>query len=99
MFKGTETLKPGEFSDIIAANGGRENAFTSWDYTGYYQTVAADRIEILLKNEPDRMAHIRPTDDRARTEREGGLEACSCRVAHPQATTVGATRPPGRCRN
>ena len=41
MFKGTESLAPGEFSEIIAANGGRENAFTSWDYTGYFQTVAA----------------------------------------------------------
>ena len=47
MFKGTGQLGPGEFSDIIAANGGQENAFTSWDYTAYYQMVAADRLEIL----------------------------------------------------
>jgi zinc protease len=40
MFKGTETLGPGEFSDIVARNGGQENAFTSYDYTGYFQTVA-----------------------------------------------------------
>src|SRR3546814_11221552 len=69
MFKGTETLKPGEFSDIIAANGGRENAFTSWDYTGYYQTVAADRLEILMKNEADRMANLRLPDDGVLPER------------------------------
>src|SRR3546814_20955587 len=63
MFKGTETLKPGELSDIIAANGGRENAFTSWDYTGYYQTVAADRLEIMMKNEANRIANLRLTED------------------------------------
>jgi zinc protease len=70
MFKGTETLAPGEFSDIIAANGGRENAFTSWDYTGYFQTVAADRLEIMMKNEADRMANLRLTDEVVLPERE-----------------------------
>ena len=44
MFKGTHTLGPGEFSRIIALYGGQENAFTNSDYTGYYQTVARDRL-------------------------------------------------------
>ena len=44
MFKGTRKLAPGEFSRILARNGGRENAFTSHDYTGYFQSVAVDRL-------------------------------------------------------
>lgn len=58
MFKGTKTLKPGEFSEIIAANGGRENAFTSKDYTAYFQQIAKDRLEICLKLEADRMRNV-----------------------------------------
>jgi len=58
MFKGTETLKPGEFSEIIAANGGRENAFTSKDFTAYFQRIASDRLEICLKLEADRMRNV-----------------------------------------
>ena len=45
MFKGTSTLPAGEFSRIVARNGGRENAFTDFDITGYHQTIAADRLE------------------------------------------------------
>ncbi len=58
MFKGTKNLKPGEFSEIIAANGGRENAFTSADYTAYHQRIASDRLEICLKLEADRMRNV-----------------------------------------
>ncbi len=58
MFKGTENLKPGEFSEIIAANGGSDNAFTSRDYTAYYQRIAKDRLEICLKLEADRMRNV-----------------------------------------
>src|SRR3546814_6884723 len=86
MFKGTETLKPGEFSDIIAANGGRENAFTSWDYTGYYQTVAADRLEIMMKNEADRMANLRLTDDVVLPEREVVREERRSRIDNDPAS-------------
>lgn len=58
MFKGTETLKPGEFSEIIAANGGSENAFTSRDFTAYVQRIASDRLELCLKLEADRMRNV-----------------------------------------
>ena len=58
MFKGTKNLAPGEFSKIIAANGGRENAFTSRDYTGYYQQLANDRLPISFKLEADRMRNL-----------------------------------------
>ena len=58
MFKGTEELKPGEFSEIIAANGGSENAFTGKDYTAYFQRISSDRLELCLKHEADRMRHL-----------------------------------------
>ena len=58
MFKGTKNLKPGEFSDIIAANGGSENAFTGKDYTAYFQRIASDRLELCLRNEADRMRNL-----------------------------------------
>ena len=58
MFKGTATVAPGEFSRIVARNGGRENAFTSFDFTGYYQTVASDRLAVVMRLEADRMRNL-----------------------------------------
>ena len=58
MFKGTEKLAPGEFSRIIAANGGDENAFTGRDYTAYFQTLAADRLPIAFELEAERMRSL-----------------------------------------
>lgn len=55
MFKGTKNLKPGEFSRIISANGGRENAFTSRDYTAYFQRLEKSRLHVSFKLEADRM--------------------------------------------
>jgi zinc protease len=56
MFKGTAEMKPGEFSDIIARNGGDENAFTTYDYTAYFQTVAVEHLELMMRLEAQRMA-------------------------------------------
>ncbi len=58
MFKGTKNYGPGEFSEIIAANGGSENAFTGKDYTAYFQRIASDRLELCLKMEADRMRNL-----------------------------------------
>ena len=58
MFKGTKKLKPGEFSKIIARNGGRENAFTSQDYTAYFQTLERSRLPVALELEADRMQNL-----------------------------------------
>ncbi len=58
MFKGTKNLGPNEFSEIIAANGGRENAFTGRDYTAYFQTLANDRLDVAFKLEADRMQNL-----------------------------------------
>jgi len=58
MFKGTKKLKPGEFSKIIARNGGRENAFTSHDFTAYFQTLERSRLPVAMELEADRMHNL-----------------------------------------
>ncbi len=62
MFKGTDTRAPGEFSAIVEAQGGRDNAFVSWDFTGYFQRVASDRLELMMELEADRMANLSFTE-------------------------------------
>jgi zinc protease len=57
MFRGTKALKPGEFSRRVAALGGRENAFTQRDNTGFYQQIPAGKLEDVIKLEADRFAH------------------------------------------
>ena len=63
MFKGTPDVKPGEFSRRVAAMGGRENAFTSRDYTGYFQQIPANRLEDVMKLEADRFARNQWADE------------------------------------
>lgn len=58
MFKGTPTVPGGEFSRLIAANGGDENAFTSRDFTAYFQTLEKERLELSFRLEADRMRHL-----------------------------------------
>ena len=58
MFKGTKTLGVGEFSRRVAERGGRENAFTSRDYTGYFQQIHRDHLPEMMKLEADRMANL-----------------------------------------
>ncbi|PCI06443.1 MAG: peptidase M16, partial [Gammaproteobacteria bacterium] len=58
MFKGTEKHAAGEFSEIIAANGGEENAFTGQDYTAYFQKIAIDKLALCLEMEADRMRNL-----------------------------------------
>lgn len=58
MFKGTKTLKPGEFSQRVAALGGRENAFTNKDYTAYFQQIEKSKLEQVMALEADRMANL-----------------------------------------
>jgi zinc protease len=70
MFKGTDTLRPGEFSRQVAALGGRENAFTARDYTGYYQQIPANRLEDVMKLEADRFSRNRWDDSEFAKELE-----------------------------
>lgn len=80
MFKGTKTLKDGEFSATVARNGGQENAFTSQDYTAYYQSVAADRLDLMMKIEADRMRNLDLTAAVIEPERQVVLEERRSRV-------------------
>jgi zinc protease len=80
MFKGTEHLAPGEFSRIVARNGGNENAFTGPDYTGYFQTIAKDRLELVMRMEADRMANLKLDEQEVLHERSVVLEERSQRV-------------------
>ena len=59
MFKGTDELGPGEFSETIARLGGRDNAFTGREYTAYFQQIAAEHLETCLRLEADRMVDLR----------------------------------------
>ncbi len=70
MFKGSRAVKPGEFSRRVAALGGQENAFTSRDYTGYYQQIPASRLADVMKLESDRFANNQWPDDEFKREIE-----------------------------
>lgn len=74
MFKGTERIGGREFSQIIRRNGGQDNAFTSQDYTGYFVTLAADRIHLPLEFEPDRMVNLLLDPDEVARERSVVME-------------------------
>jgi len=74
MFKGTKTLKPGEFSKIIARNGGRENAFTTQNYTTYFQTLEKSRLPIAMKLEADRMHNLQFKEEEFKHERAVVME-------------------------
>ncbi|MDD2875579.1 MAG: pitrilysin family protein, partial [Azoarcus sp.] len=63
MFKGTKTLKAGEFNKRVAAVGGRDNAFTSKDYTAYFQQVPPSQLGQMMTLEADRMRNLVITDD------------------------------------
>lgn len=80
MFKGTGTLAPTEFSRTVARNGGRDNAFTDFEMTGYHQTIAADRLELVMRMEADRMVNLRILDSELRPERQVVLEERRMRV-------------------
>ena len=80
MFKGTDELGAGEFSEVVAAQGGRDNAFTSWDYTAYFQRVAADRLELMMQMEADRMRDLRLEEAEVATERQVILEERAQRI-------------------
>lgn len=80
MFKGTETVEPGVFSREVARVGGRENAFTSYDFTGYFQTVAREHLETVMHLEADRMINLTITPEQVEVERQVILEERRQRV-------------------
>ncbi len=74
MFKGTALHPKGEFSNLISELGGQENAFTSYDYTAYYQKVAKEHLETMMAFESDRMANLVLADEDVIPERDVVLE-------------------------
>ncbi len=74
MFKATENLEAGEFSRTVTENGGQDNAFTSFDYTAYFQRVASDRLPLMMEMEADRMANLRLVEGDIATERSVVIE-------------------------
>lgn len=74
MFKGTDKLAPGELSKTVTANGGSDNAFTSYDFTVYFQRIASDRLPLIMEMEADRMANLKIGEDDWKAERQVVLE-------------------------
>lgn len=70
MFKGTAKYPKGAFSRLVRKNGGIDNAFTSQDFTAYFENLAADRVELALEMEADRMQGLILDNNEFQTERE-----------------------------
>ena len=80
MFKGTDKIAPGEFSKTVARNGGKDNAFTNYDFTAYFQAIAKDRLPLVMEMEADRMTHLKLTDKEVLPERDVVLEELRMRI-------------------
>jgi zinc protease len=89
MFKGTEKIGPEEFSRIIQENGGNDNAFTSHDYTAYFENLSSDRIQVAIELESDRMQNLMLREEDFRTERMVVMEERRLRTEdNPQALLI-----------
>jgi len=89
MFKGTAKNPTGRFSQVVATIGGQENAFTSNDYTGYYQRVPTERLKTVMEFEADRMTGLVLTDKVVLPERDVILEEQNQRVANNPGARLG----------
>jgi zinc protease len=85
MFKGTKANPPGAFSALIAQTGGRDNAFTAEDFTVFHETVAKDRLEMVMRLEADRMTGLQISDAVLLPEREVILEERRSRIDNDPA--------------
>jgi zinc protease len=88
MFKGTTEHPDGEFSRRIAEIGGQENAFTSTDYTGYFQRVAKEWLPLVMEFEADRMANLVLNEDQITAERDVVREERRTRVDNSPASQL-----------
>ncbi|HEY4982107.1 MAG TPA: pitrilysin family protein [Pseudolabrys sp.] len=89
MFKGTAKNPTGRFSRVVAALGGQENAFTSSDYTGYFQRVPREQLKTVMEFEADRMTGLQLTDAVVLPERNVILEEQNQRVANNPRARLG----------
>lgn len=86
MFKGTPTVPDGQFSSTVRKLGGNDNAFTSQDYTSYYQNVPRQHLEKVMMMEADRMKNLNLKDDEVASERQVIIEERRQRIDNqPQA--------------
>jgi zinc protease len=86
MFRGTKQTPGDQFSRIISRNGGEDNAFTTHDYTAFYEQIAKDRLPTVMALEADRMANLDLSDSNVATERSVVLEERRMRIDNdPQA--------------
>ena len=93
MFKGTPTVGPSEFSRIVARHGGRDNAYTDFDSTGYHQTISSDRLELIMRMEADRMVNLRISERELVPERQVVAEERRMRIENvPSAQLDEAVR-------
>lgn len=91
MFKGTTTHPDGAFSKMVADIGGQENAFTSTDYTAYFQRVAKEHLPLMMEMEADRMENLLLTDDMIGAERDVVLEERRMRIDSEPASKLRET--------
>ncbi|MEN6586844.1 MAG: pitrilysin family protein [Sulfuricella sp.] len=89
MFKGTRKVPAGQFSKIIAEAGGRENAFTSHDYTAYFQQLQVDKLPLAFKLEADRMANLALTEQEFSKEIKVVMEERRMRTDDSPQSLVG----------
>jgi zinc protease len=89
MFKGTKSHPQGEFSNLVAELGGQENAFTSYDYTAYFQRIGKEHLGTLMQFEADRMRNLVLTDEVVTPERDVVLEERKMRVDSDPAAELG----------
>ena len=90
MFKGTAPRGDlPEFTRTVSKNGGRDNAYTTYDSTGYYQTVAPDRLELMMRMEADRMVGLRITEKELIPERQVVLEERRMRTENSPGALLG----------
>src|SRR3984885_7533625 len=82
MFKGTAKHPVGEFSQTVLKIGGNENAFTSNDYTGYFQRIPREKLPLMMEFEADRMTGLVLKDENVLPERDVVLEEYNMRVAN-----------------
>lgn len=89
MFKGTEKVPGGDFSHIVARNGGKNNAFTSYDYTAYFQRVAKEHLPLMMEMEADRMTNLTLSPEDVIPERDVVLEERRSRIENRPLSILG----------
>ena len=89
MFRGTKAVPGDQYAQTVAKNGGDDNAFTTHDYTAFYEQIAVDRLKLAMDLEADRMANLDLSDSSVSTERDVVLEERRMRVDNNPQTQLG----------